>query len=145
MRSGAVRERVSFRLWLLSTTNCADRIFYAHLPPRYVFGNGVPSDNGIMQIRLETPMVVCMIYFGITECERYIFIFESLHFLVTVPLVTIYLIGWKLIACILGEIYIYELSKEGRILKIYIYKYGIIVIWGKIWNDNWRGWRDSTN
>ena len=93
MRSGAVRERVSFRLWLLSTTNCADRIFYAHLPPRYVFGNGVPSDNGIMQIRLETPMVVCMIYFGITECERYIFIFESLHFLVTVPLVTIYLIG----------------------------------------------------
>lgn len=145
MRSGAVRERVSFRLWLLSTTNCADRIFYAHLPPRYVFGNGVPSDNGIMQIRLETPMVVCMIYFGITECERYIFIFESLHFLVTVPLVTIYLIGWKLIASILGEIYIYELSKEGRILKIYIYKYGIIVIWGKIWNDNWRGWRDSTN
>lgn len=145
MRSGAVRERVSFRLWLLSTINCADRIFYAHLPPRYVFGNGVPSDNGIMQIRLETPMVVCMIYFGITECERYIFIFESLHFLVTVPLVTIYLIGWKLIACILGEIYIYELSKEGRILKIYIYKYGIIVIWGKIWNDNWRGWRDSTN
>lgn len=65
MRSGAVRERVSFRLWLLSTTNCADRIFYAHLPPRYVFGNGVPSDNGIMQIRLETPMMVCMIYFGI--------------------------------------------------------------------------------
>lgn len=145
MRSGAVRERVSFRLWLLSTTNCADRIFYAHLPPRYVFGNGVPSDNGIMQIRLETPMVVCMIYFGITECERYIFIFESLHFLVTVPLVTIYLIGWKLITCILEEIYIYELSKEGRILKIYIYKYGIIVIWGKIWNDNWRGWCDSTN